>query len=546
MRFDPRAALFFVIVAVAGLVGEALRVPAVVSANAPDAAFSGARAFAQLEVLLRERLPHPVGSPANAEVRRRIVRRLRELGYASDVQTVRSCARGPCVSLHNLVIVVPDVSGQRPSVDHPAVMLTAHYDSVPTGPGVADDGAGVATLLEIARAIRHRPRFNRPLILLFSDGEEHGLLGAQAFVAQHPLARAVDVVINLEARGTGGPSMMFETAGDNAALIQTMSESVPRPVTTSLFALVYRKMPNDTDLSVYEREGMRGYNFAFIRHVENYHTPRDDLDHLDRGSLQHHGDNALSLLDKIGRSSATGRDGHAVWFDVLGRFVVWWPLSWTVPFALSALALLGIFCRRVHVAGRFQAAHWRQAAWSAAKMSSAMLCLVGLLAWVVFLGGLRVAPPVMLSALATAALVCVWGMRCLSSQSYPLRLAAYWAIHALLGLLTALVAPEASYLFVVPAAVAAVAFFVLRPEESSSRGWRATIVTSLPLLATAVLWLPMVIGFRDALDVMAMPFVAAAAVPVFGSLIPVMPLRGREAWKVARLLLLVFCVGLFF
>jgi hypothetical protein len=136
-------------------------------------------------------------------------------------------------------------------------------------------------------------------------------------------------------------------------------------------------------------------------------------------------------------------------------------------------------------------------------------------------------------------------MRCLSSQPYPLRLSAYWATHALLGLLTALVVPEASYLFIVLAAVAGAAFLLLRAEQSSSRSWRGTVVTSLPLLVTAVLWLPLVIGFRDALDVMAMPFIAAAAAAVFGSLIPVTPLRDREAWKLGGLLLLAFCVGLF-
>src|SRR5690606_17913127 len=120
----------------------------------------------------------------------------------------------------------------------PAVLLTAHYDSVAAGPGAADDMAGVAAMLEIARILREEPPLAAPLIFLFSDGEEVGLLGAEAFTG-HPWAADVGVVINLEANGTRGQSLLFETTDDNAWLIDAFAAEAPRPVASSLFEALY-------------------------------------------------------------------------------------------------------------------------------------------------------------------------------------------------------------------------------------------------------------------------------------------------------------------
>jgi len=84
------------------------------------------------------------------------------------------------------------------------VLLVAHYDSVPTGPGANDDGVGVATLLETARALTASAPLQNDVIFLFTDSEETGLLGAQAFVTEHLWAKEVEVVLNFEGRGNGG------------------------------------------------------------------------------------------------------------------------------------------------------------------------------------------------------------------------------------------------------------------------------------------------------------------------------------------------------
>ena len=58
------------------------------------------------------------------------------------------------------------------------------------------------------------------------------------------------MVLNLEARGTGGPPIMFETSPGNAALAEAYAAAAPHPVASSVAVEVYRAMPNVTDFSV--------------------------------------------------------------------------------------------------------------------------------------------------------------------------------------------------------------------------------------------------------------------------------------------------------
>ena len=128
---------------------------------------------------------------------------------------------------------------------------------------------------------------------VFIDGK---LLGAVAFVEQSPWAREVGAAVNLEARGTSGPSLMFETGSHSLWLMPLFARAVPRPLANSLYYAIYRRLPNDTDFSVFKKHGFDGFNFAFIGDVSHYHTPLDNLRDLDAGSLQSQGDHALGQL----------------------------------------------------------------------------------------------------------------------------------------------------------------------------------------------------------------------------------------------------------
>jgi hypothetical protein len=310
--------------------------PAPRGEDTPPEAFSAARARQHLEFIAAA--PRPVGSARHAEVRDYLVRVLRELGLEVQVQRVPAykLARPGlhlAATVENVVAVLPG-NGEAPG----AVLLAAHYDSVPTGPGASDNGTAVAALLETARASRSLPPLQRDLVFLFSDAEENGLLGARAFQQHPPLAREPVAVLNFEARGNGGPSMMFEPSAGNAGLISLLAE-VGRPaVATSLSQEVYQRLPNDTDFTELKAARL-GLNFGFIEGLTAYHTRLDDLAHVDPRSLQHQGDTMLALARKLGAGPLPRSDGDAVYFNA-GPLLVHYPSGWAVP--LWGLALLGL------------------------------------------------------------------------------------------------------------------------------------------------------------------------------------------------------------
>jgi aminopeptidase S len=62
------------------------------------------------------------------------------------------------------------------------VMIGAHLDSVPEGPGIVDDGSGVASLLEIATQLGADPPVQNTVRFAFFDNEESGAVGSVAYV----------------------------------------------------------------------------------------------------------------------------------------------------------------------------------------------------------------------------------------------------------------------------------------------------------------------------------------------------------------------------
>ena len=62
------------------------------------------------------------------------------------------------------------------------VMIGAHLDSVEDGPGIVDDGSGVATLLEIATQLSANPSVQNTVRFAFFGGEENGAEGSNGYV----------------------------------------------------------------------------------------------------------------------------------------------------------------------------------------------------------------------------------------------------------------------------------------------------------------------------------------------------------------------------
>jgi hypothetical protein len=312
--------------------------PRAIPATGPAGRFSAERAIKDVQAI--SKAPHPVGSAEHTVVKQYILDALSATGLSPEVQASTAVsATGPvAASVENIVARLPGSGGGK------SVLLVAHYDSVPTSFGASDDGASVAVLLETARMLKALPQMKHDVTFLFSDGEELGLLGAQAFVAENPLAANVGLVLNFEARGTSGPAILFETSDRNAKLINAVSSTVRAPVANSLSYEIYKRLPNDTDFSVFKRAGYPGLNFAFIDGLVHYHTLMDNLQNLDHGSLQQQGDYALELTRHFAGSDDQSFQvgGNAVYFDILGmKLVRYSSATGTLLLILTGLLLAG-------------------------------------------------------------------------------------------------------------------------------------------------------------------------------------------------------------
>ncbi|MEU4771290.1 M28 family peptidase [Micromonospora sp. NPDC023644] len=350
-RLTAAAAALAALVAVGAGTLLDLRTPAPRPADAPPGEFSAARAYAHVEVVAAR--THVAGSPANDQVRAHVEGVLRGLGLETEVQDTVAPEAGQLsgaaggATLARVRNVVARLPGTAPTGK---VFLVAHYDSVQSGPGGNDDAAGTSAILEVARALAAGPRPRNDIVFVLTDAEEACLCGAAAFASSHPLAADGGVVLNLEARGSTGPVIMFETSRDNAALVDAFGRAAPHPVGTSFAVEIYRALPNDTDFTAFLDNDFVGLNSAYIDGGAIYHTPLDTPAAMDRASLQHHGDNALGLAREFGRVDLTALDsGHdATYFPVPGGLVRYpgWLVLPLALLALAAVVALGWLARR--------------------------------------------------------------------------------------------------------------------------------------------------------------------------------------------------------
>lgn len=179
------------------------------------------------------------------------------------------------------------------------------------------------------------------LLVLLTDGEEVGLVGAAGFVRDHPdLSDRVGILLNLEARGSSGPALMFETSDQSGWLIAEFARTAPYPLASSLMYSIYRLLPNDTDLTELKKTGVGAFNFAFTETVRNYHSANDTLANLDPRSVQHMGMNTLALARHFGNLPLTDvRKSDCIYFNWIGSHLLVYP-AWGAWILVAATLLL--------------------------------------------------------------------------------------------------------------------------------------------------------------------------------------------------------------
>nr|WP_295667809.1 M20/M25/M40 family metallo-hydrolase [Sphingomonas sp.] len=522
--------------------------PGALGADAPTAAFSATRAMIDDRVI--GRAPHPTGSTEDAHVRDHLVRRLSEMGLevtlvpgtmSPEAKKRLDGWRGSPAAAPPLTNILAILPGKDRS--QPAVLLMAHHDSVWGSPGAADDGAGVASVLETVRALRAGTPPQRDLMVLFTDGEELGLEGAKSFFSADPHSAHVGVIVNAETRGGGGRATMFETGDRNGAMLQLFGENVRRPVGTSLSTFIYKKLPNSTDYTVAKKRGVPGFNFAFIGRASQYHSPTATPEALDQGALQDMGRQVLDLTRALlDAPTLPGRAPDRVFFDAFGLFLVAYP-GW-VGWLMLVIGVTG-----------YASAAWRRATLAetvkSAGMTLAVLVVAGLGLYLVnlvsevrgegnYYDRLAAIPRLEWQALAVCLAVFVALRRWMPSRNGAVAGAAVPLL--LFGALAQVAAPTAAYIFLVPLMLGGLALAIER-FAARSAGMVATVVV-------AMLGVGYMIGFGFfLLQAVGPGLPMVATIPLAISvvlLLPIVPVieRARANWTTGILLLLALGIAL--
>ncbi|HXX70731.1 MAG TPA: M28 family peptidase [Candidatus Acidoferrum sp.] len=499
IRRIASSALVLAAILALSILGE--QPPAPKGSDAPETEFSAGRAVEALRRILKDDVPHPVGSPADDVVRERIVDEFMRLGYQPQVQTTFACSQyASCATVKN---VVARLEGTGESG---AVLLAAHYDSVPAGPGDSDDGTGAATVVEVARALKSLPPRRHPIIFLLDEGEEEGLLGAQGFVDSHPWAKEVRVAVNVDNRGTDGPSMMFETGSANDWAARFYARYVSRPRADSVAYTIYKLLPNDTDFTIFKGAGYQGMNFAYLKGVSQYHTPLDNSANVSAASVEDHGDQVLPLISALANADFSNWPrGDAVYFTIFGRWMVHWPARRALGWALIGTFLLVAQILWLRHDKRLLPREllWGLLGWLLTMVVTAAVALVVArlvhmagatpVTWVAYPAPLEVAfallgmVVVVTNAIFFSGRAHFWGLW-----------SGVWVWWSLLALAVSLKAPGLSYMLLVPLGVAVVAGLAaaIHPSKSAAA---ASLAVILPLAGAGIVLMGLLLEMYSAL-----------------------------------------------
>ena len=487
---EGRGASALVVVLLVALGFSSLTSPPPQPTDAPSTEFSALRAMEHVEEIARE--PHPMGSAENVAVRRYIVRQLSALGLDAETQevVVPDYFRNPT----NTVQVVNVMARLEGADSTGAIVLMAHYDSALGTPGANDNAAAVAAVLEVGRIVTSIPQLRNDVILLLTDGEEPPpRFGASAFVAEHPWFADVGMVVNFEAIGGSGPSMLLETGGSPSWVIDGWSTAASRPVAFSFLSETVELLGGaDTDFAPFLAEGVPGLNFVYLRGSPIYHTRYDSPDRVDLASLQHHGDNALATTVHFGNVDLAEDVEHldSIYFTLSPWILVQYQSQWAVPLSILVAAFFLFVVVRQATSGS-RSVRAIAAGIATILMSVVVAALLSVLLWRAATG-LRSMPGVAesyayLSLVVAFCSAVIWGTNRAFSKLVGmvdlLAGAAFWWVG--LSVLTALTAPGASYLFIWPSL--AVTITIAWSLDIGSTRWQR--MSALLLLAGSSLLL---------------------------------------------------------
>lgn len=466
--------------------------------------FSEPNARAHVAMLAGTIGSRPAGTEANARARAYLIDQLRAYGYEVRVQEAdaRRPELGRTARVSNIIAVLPGARRE-------AIGLVAHYDSVPESPGAGDDAFGAAIVLETARVLAAAQTRTWSIFVLLTDGEETRLMGAAALVTDREVTSRLHAYVNIEAAGASGNAMLFQTGPGNDWIARVWARRAPHPRGASFGTEIYRRLPNDTDFTIFARQEIPGLNFALAGDGYAYHTALDTPERLSTRSLRDTGENVVAIAGALDRVDITRRSGaSATYFDIGGVSAVSYSMAfgWLIAAASLVVALLA-WIKMTTIAIRL-GGWWRylfSAVWSLVGLSASIAAMIaatwGLRAAREVLHPWHARPDRMLLLLLAAGVTAGWAVSragaWLPRRAHGLRHPALtWSLALPLWFaITAAViwtAPSAAMLWTLPLLTAGVLLLVTPSGHAT-----AIRVASVAVLAVvATLWL------RNTVDVL--------------------------------------------
>jgi hypothetical protein len=181
--------------------------------------------------------------------------------------------------------------------------------------------------------LKSGPPLLNDVIFLFTDGEELAEVGSQGFVDEHPWAKEISVIWNLDSGGSCG-SAAFSVP--NGWVLREFKKAVPHPITGSIAAELAKLGPlGGDDTLVFDSTKIVISQANYSGCQPRYHTAKDDLENLDLRSVQHLGIYTLAVVRDWGNSNLKEIPAvpDSVFFVIPGR-ILSYPVALVRPITL--------------------------------------------------------------------------------------------------------------------------------------------------------------------------------------------------------------------
>lgn len=400
-----------------------------------------------------------------------------------------------------------------------AILLVAHYDSAygwdysnktplkGVSYGAADDGYGIATILETVRAIKElETPLENDVLILFTDSEEADLDGATNALEKNPeLFEHVNLVINIEARGIKGPAIMFETGDKNSSIIEYFNKNAKSPFSSSLATDIYRIMPNGSDFSVFLKNGFNGMNFAVVDNLDYYHTEKDSYENIDLESIQHYGEQIFSLIKSFSLTPNKNlpnfeANSNEVFFNILRGIMVNYSEHFAVFLLIAVIVSIIVLIAIVYKNHRFKV--WKIMFFTVVLLVISFACSLfatsvpyllakayGLKFNLIYLTHIPNANFIFIMIIAIVAFLFAFVCKKIVSEgdNKTELLLAGISLNLIFAALTTVFLTGASYLFIIPVILVAIIAFI---KYLGSNALVKYIVLAIMVITVCVLYIP--------------------------------------------------------